>query len=115
YNVGAQDYYAALWEKASRVRVPENFHHRETSAEYQTTFNDLIAQGWHLETVRGFTINGSARFTSHWRKPWLPDWWSYHGMSEVNYQGETWNAVYQAYRPSFVSAYTEGGQTRYNA
>ena len=104
-----------MWEKATRVRVPENFHHRETSAQYQTTFNDQIAQGWHLESVRGFTINGSARFTSHWRKPWLPDWWSYNGMSEVNYQGETWNAVYQAYRPSFVSAYTEGGQTRYNA
>lgn len=115
FNIGTADYYAALWDKPSRITVSTTFRHRETGAQYQSTFESLTAQGWRLEAVQGFSISGEPRFSSKWTRLAAPDWWySNHGLSTANYQAAIYNQQYQGYRPTFVSAFTAGGQVFFN-
>ena len=51
-----QDFYAALWEQ--RAGPPWVARHGMSSAQYQQTFDDLIAQGYRLVQVSGYSTDG---------------------------------------------------------
>ena len=59
---------------------------------------------------------GKPRYTSVWKKPGVgTGWYSTHGLSKSNYQGETSNWYHQGYRPVFASAFMQNGVPRFNA
>jgi CubicO group peptidase (beta-lactamase class C family) len=107
------DVYAAIWSKgASSSSYQCRFG--LTGVDYQSAFNDLASQGFRMV---GHTIalgGTTERFSGVWRKPFGTGWYAYAGLSEINYQGETWNAYYSGYRPTFVSVYTNNNQKLFN-
>ena len=42
--------------------------HGLTPAQYQTTFNDLVGQGYRLELVNGYSVGGDDRIVAIWTK-----------------------------------------------
>ncbi|PVF93071.1 hypothetical protein CPB86DRAFT_790513 [Serendipita vermifera] len=91
--------------------------HRMTSDQYQSTFNDLTAQGYKPTYVSGYTIANSPRFAAIWQKPsgWVPAWVARHGLSSDEYQAAFNTYTSQGYRPILVNGYTVSGQDRYVA
>ena len=67
YGDGAQDRYAAIFRKITDAPVCEA-HHGLTSNQYQATFDELVAQGFRLELVSGYSVGGQDRFAAIWTK-----------------------------------------------
>jgi len=42
--------------------------HGLTSTEYQATFNQLVAEGYRLELVNGYSVGGQDRIAAIWTK-----------------------------------------------
>ena len=67
YNVGGQDYYAALWEKTggqywiARNGIPDSW--------YQNVYDNYYYQGYQPVLVTAFTSGGVARINSIWQNP----------------------------------------------
>jgi hypothetical protein len=53
YNVGGQDFFAAVFEK--RDGPPFAARHNITADQYQQAFNELVGQGFRLTEVSGYT------------------------------------------------------------
>jgi len=111
YTDGAADGYAAIWTRgASTTQVRYGL----TGAAYQQAFEDLAGQGYRLVGTTVAMEGATQRFTGVFRQPFGAGWYSYAAISEDNYQGETWNAYYQGFRPTFVSAFTQNGTVLFN-
>ena len=54
YNVGGQDRYAAIWEADGGPAFTAR--HGLTSEQYQQTFDQLVAQGFRLTNVSGYSV-----------------------------------------------------------
>lgn len=67
YSDGAQDLYAAIFRKIANAPAWEA-RHGLTPTQYQTTFDDLVAQGYRLELVSGYSVAGQDRFAAIWTK-----------------------------------------------
>ena len=67
YSDGAQDRYAAIFRKIANAPAWQA-RHGLTSAQYQATFDQLVAQGFRLELVNGYTVAGQDRFAAIWTK-----------------------------------------------
>lgn len=97
---------AAAWEA----------RHRMTSASYQDTFDELVADEYRLTYVSGYTINNDPRFAALWEK--TNDgvaWVARHGMTSSSYQSQFDDLVDQGYRLRQVNGYTVGGSARFAA
>lgn len=108
--------YNAIWKRGG-FALPNEFAVRYglTSAEYQSAFNSLTGAGYRL-TAQTVSFDGRFdHFAAVFRKPFGVAWWSVSGITAANYEGETWNAYYQGYRPSFVSVHDQDGELRFNA
>lgn len=113
YEVGAQDYYAAVWAHGSDPsRVAR---HGLTSAQYQAEFNQWVGQGYRLAHVDGYTIAGQDRYAAIWEKASGPAWVSKHGMTSEQYQAAFETHVGQGFRLTGVTGYTVHGQPRFAA
>jgi len=67
YGDGAQDRYAAIFRKLTNVPAWQA-RHGLTPAQYQTTFDQLVAQGYRLELVNGYSVAGQDRIAAIWTK-----------------------------------------------
>ena len=67
YSDGAQDRYAAIFRKITSVPAWQA-RHGLTPAQYQTTFDQLVAQGYRLELVNGYSVAGQDRIAAIWTK-----------------------------------------------
>jgi hypothetical protein len=67
YGDGAQDRYAAIFRKIPNAPAWQA-RHGLTPAQYQTTFNQLVAEGYRLELVSGYSVAGQDRFAAIWTK-----------------------------------------------
>jgi hypothetical protein len=67
YSDGGQARYAAIFRKIAGAPAWQA-RHGLTSAQYQTTFDQLVAQGYRLELVNGYTVGGQDRFAAVWTK-----------------------------------------------
>src|SRR5258708_5068053 len=67
YSDGAQDRYAAIFRKITHA-PPWQARHGLTSAQYQATFDQLVAEGFRLELVNGYSVAGQDRFAAIWTK-----------------------------------------------
>ena len=67
YSDGTHERYAAVFRKPSGA-APWQARHGLTSAQYQSTFDQLTSQGYRLELVNGYTVAGQDRFAAIWTK-----------------------------------------------
>ncbi len=67
YGDGAQDRYAAIFRKIANAPA-WRARHGLTAAQYQATFNQLVAEGYRLELGSGYSGAGQDRFAAIWTK-----------------------------------------------
>ncbi|WP_255258783.1 hypothetical protein [Bacillus pseudomycoides] len=105
--------YAAIWEK--RDGPVWQARHGLTAEQYQRTFNELVAQGYRLIYISGYTVQGQDYYAAIWEKRGGPEWQARHGLTSSQYQQTFNELVAQGYRLIRVSGYGSGGQDRYAA
>ena len=67
YSDGAQARYTAIFRRIAGA--PEwQARHGLTAADYQATFDQLVAQGYRLELVNGYSVASQDRFAAIWTK-----------------------------------------------
>lgn len=89
--------------------------HRMTSAKYQTTFDDLVADKYRLSYVSGYSIDDDPRFAALWEQTGGAAWVARHGMTGAAYQSQFDDLVGQGYRLRLVNGYSVAGSPRYAA
>jgi hypothetical protein len=67
YSDGAQARYAAIFRKIANAPAWQA-RHGLSPADYQTTFDQLVGQGYRLELVNGYSVGGQDRFAAIWTK-----------------------------------------------
>jgi hypothetical protein len=67
YSDGSQDRYAAIFRQLTGAPAWQA-RHGLTPAQYQTTFDGLVAQGYRLELVNGYSVSGQDRIAAIWTK-----------------------------------------------
>ena len=67
YSDGAVDRYAAIFREIAGAPAWQA-RHGLTPAEYQTTFDQLVAQGYRLELVSGYSTLGQDHIAAIWTK-----------------------------------------------
>jgi len=67
YQVDNVDYYVAIWDQSPSG--PWIAHHGMTAADYQTEFDNDVAQGYQLQLVSGYDQGTSDRYAALWIKP----------------------------------------------
>jgi len=105
----------ALFSSVQAQFNPWEARHGMTSAQYQTTFDSLVGQGYRLNYVTGYTINNVAIFAAVWEKKSSPAWVAHHGMTSTDYQNKFNTYTSQGYRLVLVNGYTVNGIDNYVA
>jgi hypothetical protein len=113
YEVGGDVLYAAIWEQ--RPGPAWQARHGLTGADYQKTFDELVAQGYRLVEVSGYAVGGDARYAAIWEQRPGPAWQARHGLTGADYQKTFDDLVAKGYRLIDVSGYTIGNEPRYAA
>jgi hypothetical protein len=106
--------YAALWVKTASPPAWEA-RHGLTAADYQTTFNQLTAQGYSPVLVNGYATAAGPRFVCKFSKAPAGAWVARHGLTAPQYQAAFNDFVGQGYALDWVSGYFDGGQDLYAA
>ncbi len=65
YSDGAQDLYAAIFRQISGSPAWQA-RHGLTPAQYQSTFDQLVSEGYRLESVSGYTTGGQDHIAAIW-------------------------------------------------
>jgi uncharacterized protein (UPF0297 family) len=113
YAIGAEDRYAAIWEKKDGPAWEAR--HRLTSAEYQKVFDELVGNGYRPTQVSGCDVDGEARYAAFWEKKAGPAWEARHGLTSAEYQKVFDDLADKGYRLIQVNGYAVGGEARYAA
>lgn len=112
YTINDSPRYAAIWDKSASSAWQARSG--MTAAQYQSTFDSLLSEGYRLRLVDGYAVGNSVRFAAIWDKSAGPEAWvARHGMTAAQFQTNFDNFVGQGYRLVHISGYTEGGQARY--
>ncbi|MFG2053168.1 hypothetical protein ACGFI9_03970 [Micromonospora sp. NPDC048930] len=82
---------------------------------YQRTFDELVAQGFRLTSVCGYSEGRDARFNAIWQQRSGPAWEARHGLKADEYQATFDSLTRQGFRLTTVSGYAVGGEARYAA
>jgi hypothetical protein len=106
--------YAALWVKTAAPPAWQA-RHGLTAADYQTTFNQLTAQGYHPVLVDGYATAAGARFACIFQQGATGAWAARHGMTAAQYQAAFNDFTGQGYTLDWVSGYFDGGVDYYAA
>src|SRR5262249_23219801 len=67
YSDGVQDRYAAIFRQISGAPAWQA-RHGLSAAQYQATFDQLVAEGYRLELVSGYSTGGEDRIAAIWTK-----------------------------------------------
>ena len=113
YVTGGAERYAALWEK--KAGPAWEARHGLTAAQYQQTFDQLVAQGYRLKYVSGHAFGGQDRYAAVWVKEGGPAWAARHGLTGTQYQQVFDELTKQGYRLVHVSGHGAGNIARYAA
>jgi NADH:ubiquinone oxidoreductase subunit H len=103
YQVDREERYAAIWER--RAGPAWVARHGLTSDGYQQEFDRLVAQGYRLVLVSGYSVGGEDRYAAIWERRAGPAWVARHGLTSAGYQQEFDQLLAQGYRPRLVSGY----------
>lgn len=105
--------FASIWEQSTGQLWQAR--HGMDAAQYQQTFTDLVAQGYRLVRVSGYSDAGQDRYAAVWEQRPGPEWHARHGLTPDQYQQSFTELAAQGFRLVDVSGYTSGGQERYAA
>lgn len=105
--------FAALFEQSDGAEFQAR--HGIDAATYQQTFDEMLAQGFRLTSVTGYSEGRESRFNAVWVKRDGPALQARHGLDAQQYQEAFDSLVGQGFRLTSVSGYAEGGQPRYAA
>jgi CubicO group peptidase (beta-lactamase class C family) len=115
YFDGTQDLYAAIWRKPPSAPAWQA-RHGLTSAQYQATFDQLVAQGYKPVVVCGYSDGVQDRYAAIFRQvPGAPAWQARHGLNSAQYQATFDQLVAEGYRLELVNGYSVAGQDRFAA
>jgi hypothetical protein len=67
YSNGSVDLYAAIFRHIAGAPAWQA-RHGLTPAQYQTTFDQLVGQGYRLELVSGYSTKGVDHIAALWTK-----------------------------------------------
>ena len=84
-------------------------------AQYQQTFDQLLAQGFALVQVCGYRVNVDVLFAAIWEKQSGVAWEAHHGMTAGSYQKMFDKQLAAGRRLAWVSGYSDTGIARYAA
>jgi len=104
YSVNGEERFAAIWEQVEGSSWQA--HHGLNSAQYQQAFDQLLAEGYRLVQVSGYSVNGEERFAAIWEQRNGPSWQARHGLSSVQYQQAFDQLLREGYRLVQVSGYS---------
>lgn len=114
YEIDGNDRYAALWEKVDDG-IAWKAYANLTATEYQSRFDEYVADGYRLVDVDGYEVDGEVFYAAIWDKSPSGAWVARHGMSSATYQAEFDKYVGQGYVLRTVSGYSVGAEDRYAA
>lgn len=89
--------------------------HGIDSTTYQVTFNNLVAQGFRLTFVSGYSEGHDARFNAIWQQRDGGAWQARHNLTSNEYQATFDSLTQQGFRLTNVSGYAINGEARYAA
>jgi hypothetical protein len=110
----AVPFYAALWVKIASPPAWQA-RHGLTAAGYQTTFNELTAQGYHPVLVNGYATATGPRFACIFQQGPTQPWVARHGLTSAQYQAAFNEFTGQGFALDWVSGYFDGLQDLYAA
>ena len=87
--------------------------HGQTAAQFQADFDQLVAQGFRLIDLNGYSVGGVDRYAAVWEQSPGPAWQARHGLSAADHQALFTTLASQGYRPVCVSGYEVAGADRY--
>ncbi|KAG0258133.1 hypothetical protein BG011_003501 [Mortierella polycephala] len=103
YAVGTSARYAAIWEKSSGPAFAAR--HGLTVEKFQKEFDALVAKGYRLLLVDGYTVNGTNLYAGIWEKSTGPAWESRGELTPAQFQTAFNQFVKQGYKLVSVSGY----------
>jgi hypothetical protein len=114
YSSGGIALFAAIWEQSSGPT--SQARPVLTSAQYQQTYNQLVALGYRLRHISGYVIGNADFYATIWDKSSGPAWEARRGMTPDQFE-QTFNELVwgKGYPLVEVSGYRLGSQTLYAA
>jgi CubicO group peptidase (beta-lactamase class C family) len=113
FAVGNQAKFAAVWDK--RAGGAWTAKHNMTAAQYQKAFDDYNKEGYTLQQVSGYVVNGVEYFAAFWEKKAGGAWVAKHNMTAAQYQDAFTDLTNKGYTLKNVSGYEKGGTDLYAA
>ena len=113
YTVEGTDFYAAIWTRGGTGSWQAR--HRMSSAQYQAIFDQLVAQGYRLDDVSGYTVNGEASYAALWSQTPGPAFYARHGLTAAEYQQVFDQQLALGFRLQLVNGYEVNGADLYAA
>ncbi len=113
YSEGTGSRFNAVWVK--RDGPAFQARHGLSAADYQATFDSLVAQGFRLTSISGYAEAGQARYAAIWEQQPGPDWQARHGLSRQQYQQAFDEMAAQGYVLVEVSGYRVGVDVQFAA
>jgi DNA-binding transcriptional regulator of glucitol operon len=98
YRVNVDVLFAAIWERQSGVAW--EVRHGMTASAYQKKFDEMVAGGFRLAWISGYSDTGIARYAAIWRKEPSGPWQARHGLDAAAYQRAFDELSSQGFRPA---------------
>ena len=113
YSEGTGSRFSAVWVRCDGPVFQAR--HGLSAADYQATFDSLVAQGFRLTSISGYAETGQARYAAIWEQRPGPDWQARHGLSRQQYQQAFDEMAAQGYVLAQVSGYRVGVDVQFAA
>ena len=89
--------------------------HGLTQTQLQATFDELVARGYRLVHVSGYSVNGQALYAAIWEQAPGSAWETRFRLTSAQYQERVEELAARGYQPIVVSGYELAGQDYYAA
>ncbi len=99
--------------QTSRVPPTMALRHNLTASTYQQEFDRLKRQGYRIEHISGYEVNGQVRYAAIWHKKSGPELIAHHGLPSSAYQNKVDAYVKQGFHIKQVSGYDVKGEPHF--
>lgn len=111
YGVNGQPRFGGVWEK--KAGPDWQARHGLDAAQYQQTFDRLLADGFRPIDVCGYTIDRDDRYVAVWEKNDGREWQARHRLNAAAHQAAFDDLAARGFRLTRVSGYSLNGEARY--